>query len=135
MGTLAEAQKLIDVRTEAALAGERVIMGNQADSQFADANPPLPYVKQKVSFNKSRQLFLGFNNKPARHTGFILFIIFVPCGSGDGDRNALLGKVLNSFRSQAIGDVTTLQPRIVNNGEAGQWSLTGVQVPFYTDEF
>ena len=132
MSSIAEAQALIDAATTTRLAGENVIKGNQDDSDFSNGSQP--YATQRVIWTDHKQLVLG-NLDATRHEGYLLFVIYTPKGAGDGQRNTLLDKVVKSFKSQPIGDVSMRgRVRTVNQGSSGQWSLTGVQIPFYTDE-
>lgn len=128
MTTFADVHRAIDEYTVSALAGENVVYSNQDDNALSQGTAP--YVKQRVLFTQARQFELGAPER-GRNYGVVVFLIHVRRGQGEAARNTLLQKVVNSFRSRVIGAATLLNARMTTQGENANWSLTGVEVPFY----
>lgn len=134
MPTIAQVAAAIDLHTKAQIEdlGTPVVYGNQ-DREALSAGTA-PFLSQKVVFTGVNQFILG-HTIPGRHFGSVVFLIHVRKGVGDGPRNTLYDKVVKSFRSQVVGGAKFLNAQIQGQDEVDGWSLTGVVVPFYFEEF
>lgn len=126
--TFADAHATIDALTAAGLAPTPVVYGNTSDSLYQGGT--VDYIKQRVIFNGSKQFELGSPTR-GRNFGSIVLILHCRRGTGDAGRNALLEKVVSSLRSKQVSGVTTLNARVVTQGEIENWQITGVEIPFY----
>lgn len=126
--TFADVHAILDGLTAAGLAPTPVVYGNTSDSGYQSG--VADYIKQRVIFNHSRQFELG---SPTRGRNFGSIVLMLHCrrGSGDAGRNTLLEKVVSSLRSKQVSGVTTLNARIVTQGEIENWQITGIEIPFY----
>ncbi len=126
--TFAQVQVLLDQLTESSLVAYPLLYDNQDDSALSAGT--VSYIKQKVLFGQARQFELG-NPDRGRLYGSILLRLHERRGLGSAGRNAMLQAVVSSFRSKAVGGVTLLNARIVNQGETGNWNVTSVEIPFF----
>lgn len=134
MPTFGGVQLAVDLRTRDALElglPVPVVYGNQSRPELSTGS--VPFLKQRVLLFTDKQIGLG-NAVPRRRRGSVVFQIHVPVGIGDKARNDLMDEVLKSFRSQLIGGATFENGRMVSSGETLNWSITGVEIPFYFDE-
>lgn len=120
--------KAVDIYTAAQFPDVPVVYANQDETTLAEGN--ISWLKQKVVFREANQFELG-NVDSARQKGVVVFIIYVRKGSGSLDRDTLYQRVLNSFRSKQIGGATFLNVQPMLQGGNENWSLTGLQIPFY----
>lgn len=129
--TIASVHRALDEATATAFPSTPVVYSNQSDADLSQGSAA--YLRQHVLFTESRQMTLGYPENGRNH-GQLVFILHVPKGAGEAARNTLLSTVIQSFRSRRIGGATLLNARVLTQGEVGNWSLTGVQIPFYFDD-
>lgn len=131
MPTEIEVHAAIDTLTNAEIettAGIPVVYGNQSNVSLSGGT--IAFLTQRVIFTNDNQLGLG-NTASRKHLGSLIFIIHCRKGTGDFDRNRLQAAVVNSFRSRVVGGATLLNAKSVAQGDTDNWTLSGIQIPFY----
>lgn len=133
MPTQLEVGTAIDQYTAANIATNfPVVYGNVDDRDLSEG--VVSYLKMRVLFLTDRQLGLG-NPVPHRINGAVVFTLHVRENTGDGTRDAMHDRISAFFRSQVIGGATFTNVRALPGGRlVGNWSLTGVEIPFYFDD-
>lgn len=118
----------IDQHTQDTLTGLTIIYTGQDDLEAS--NGQASWVKQKVLFSDSKQFELG-NTASSRNWGKVVIYIYTRKGSGSADRDNILQRVVNCYRSRKIGGATFLNVQPLTNGESENWCVSGFQIPFY----
>lgn len=135
MSTRAEVRNGFDALTASTLSASpavAVLYGNQYDARLSEGSAP--YIKQRVFFSSDDQASLG-DQGFRRHKGYVLFLIFVRKGSGDLARDDILDRLSAAFASKFVGPATTLDPQMVVSSQSENWDVTGMQIPFYFDNY
>lgn len=137
MTTVANFQTAIDLHTQAMLINAptnyRVVFPGTSDQAMANDTQFRAYIRQEIILSRQKQLYLG-NENPNRNWGYLLNMIHVKKNTGYGVRNAMLDKILKSFRSKRVGGVTFLDATVPMHSEVGSWSVTGISISFYFDD-
>lgn len=131
MATKADIRDAFDALTAATLAispAIPVIYGNVENVSLSEGTSP--FVKQRILFTSNSQMELG-NRCARRKRGYISFAIYVRYDTGDLDRDLILERLEDAFRSREVGDATTLDAQVVGSMRAENWAVTALQVPFY----
>lgn len=126
-------QNAIDTLTATTLNASPAIpflYGNQVNVAISEGTKS--WVKQTVYFTEDRQAELG-NDCFRRQRGYVLFLIYVKRGLGNYDRNTITDRLTRAFRSRYVGQATMLDAQMIPSSETENWSVTGVQIPFYFD--
>jgi hypothetical protein len=108
-----------------------IVFGNINDAVLS--NGTVPWAKMIVIEQKDVQTTLGIPSS-SRVGGTCTFILYVRKDAGMGKHTQMREAIKARFRSKIIGGATFLNARSTTLGELGNWSLTGVEVPFYFDK-
>lgn len=128
MPTITSVHAAIDQHTLSSFPSIPVIFGNTENLVLSEQQNP--FLKQRVLFVTDSQFQLG-DVVSSKKTGSVIFIVHTRKNTGDADRNSLQDLVLKSFRSKVIGGATFLNARVISSGETENWSLTGIEIPFF----
>lgn len=107
-----------------------VLLGNQIDVSLSEGT--LPWVTQTVVFSSDKQMELG-NPCLRRQRGYVMFVIHTKRGDGTYDRNVITDRITRAFRSKLVGVATMLDPQMLPSSVTENWSISGIQIPFYFD--
>lgn len=131
MTMMSDVHQAIDGLTATTLFDTPVLYGRMPEQGLSRGTAP--YVRQQVVFAKNAQAELT-NRCFRRHTGYVLFYLHWRGATGDAARNLLQDRIEKAFASRLVGGATLQDVRTVSVAETENWSIVGLQIPFYFDE-
>ena len=131
MPTFQQVSAEVEKQTKAAMdaLGFGTVFANTADNFITGQ---VAYCKVTVIEQTDKQTVLGIPES-SRIRGTATFLLHTRKNSGMGKNTQMREAIKARFRNKVVGGANFLEARATFLGETENWSLTGVEVPFYFD--